>query len=355
MQAYVEANGVEEPEAQRCIRYEKGSDMQQDTHEVGHHDSPWQGGGASAARPASSDFGTGENAAGPGAGKSAGAGKCALILEGGSFRGQFTAGVIDVMLEQGVDLPACYGVSAGALNGLNYKSRQIGRVNRINLAFCDNQRYVGSRALAANGSLIGYDFLLFDVQDRIDPFDNEAYRANPMKLFATVTNIMFGTAEYPEVQDASLDIDVVRASTSLPLVTQPVELNGSLYLDGGVADSVPIEHVLEEEGYDRAIVVLTQHRGYRKSPYELMPAARARYAAYPYLLDALSTRHERYNEQREHIWAYEREGRALVVAPPHPVTVGHVERDASKLLELYIAGRQEATRMLRQIKEFAER
>lgn len=322
--------------------------MQQDTHEVGHHDSPWQGGGASAARPASSDFGTGENAAGPGAGK------CALILEGGSFRGQFTAGVIDVMLEQGVDLPACYGVSAGALNGLNYKSRQIGRVNRINLAFCNDQRYVGSRALAANGSLIGYDFLLFDVQDRIDPFDNEAYRANPMKLFATVTNIMFGTAEYPEVQDASLDIDVVRASTSLPLVTQPVELNGSLYLDGGVADSVPIEHVLEEE-YDRAIVVLTQHRGYRKSPYELMPAARARYAAYPYLLDALSTRHERYNEQREHIWAYEREGRALVVAPPHPVTVGHVERDASKLLELYIAGRQEATRMLRQIKEFAER
>lgn len=312
--------------------------MQQDTHEVGHHDSPWQGGGASAARPASSDFGTGENAAGPGAGKSAGAGKCALILEGGSFRGQFTAGVIDVMLEQGVDLPACYGVSAGALNGLNYKSRQIGRVNRINLAFCNDQRYVGSRALAANGSLIGYDFLLFDVQDRIDPFDNEAYRANPMKLFATVTNIMFGTAEYPEVQDASLDIDVVRASTSLPLVTQPVELNGSLYLDGGVADSVPIEHVLEEE-YDRAIVVLTQHRGYRKSPYELMPAARARYAAYPYLLDALSTRHERYNEQREHIWAYEREGRALVVAPPHPVTVGHVERDASKLLELYIAGR----------------
>ena len=220
--------------------------MQQDTHEVGHHDSPWQGGGASAARPASSDFGTGENAAGPGAGKSAGAGKCALILEGGSFRGQFTAGVIDVMLEQGVDLPACYGVSAGALNGLNYKSRQIGRVNRINLAFCDDQRYVGSRALAANGGLIGYDFLLFDVQDRIDPFDNEAYRANPMKLFATVTNIMFGTAEYPEVQDASLDIDVVRASTSLPLVTQPVELNGSLYLDGGVADSVPIEHVLEE-------------------------------------------------------------------------------------------------------------
>lgn len=282
------------------------------------------------------------------------AGKAALILEGGSFRGQFTAGVLDVMLEHGIGVPVCYGVSAGTLNGLNYKSRQIGRVDRVNLTFCNDQRYIGARSLASSGSLVGYDFLLNDVQDRLDPFDNETYRANPMRLYATVTNIMFGTAEYLEVKDAALDIDIVRASTSLPLVTQPVELSGGLYLDGGVADSVPVEHVLEDEGYDRAIVVLTQHRGYQKAPYELMPAARARYGAYPYLLDALATRYERYNEQREHIWKYERAGRVLVVAPPRPVTVGHVERDPSKLLELYIEGRTEATRLLGQIEEFAE-
>ena len=290
-----------------------------------------------------------------GAKRTENAGRPALILEGGSFRSEFTAGVLDVMLERGIEVPACFGVSAGVLCALSFKSRQIGRANRVNLAFCDDPRYISTRSLATTGSMIGYDFMLNEVQDRIDPFDTRAFNENPMRLIATVTNMTFGTAEYLEVRDASLDIEIVRASTSLPLVTQPVEIAGSKYVDGGVADSVPIEHVLEEEGYDRAIVVLTQHRGYRKSPYELMPAARARYAAYPYLLDALSTRHERYNEQREHIWAYEREGRALVVAPPHPVTVGHVERDASKLLELYIAGRQEATRMLRQIKEFAER
>ena len=93
----------------------------------------------------------------------------------------------------------------------------------------------------------------------------------------------------------------MRASTSLPLVTKPVEIDGHLYLDGGTADSVPVEHVLEDAGFDRAIVVLTQDRSYQKSPYGLMGAARAAYAGYPYLLEAMESRHERYNEQREHI------------------------------------------------------
>lgn len=280
-------------------------------------------------------------------------GKTALILEGGSFRGQFTAGVLDVMLEHGIEVPACYGVSAGALNGLNFKSRQIGRVNRVNLAFCNDRRYIGTKSLTATGSLIGYDFMLNDVQDRLDPFDNDAFLANPMRLFATMTDILFGTPSYLEVKNAVLDIDILRATTSLPLITQPVSIDGHLYLDGGVADSVPIEHALEDEGYRRAIVVLTQHRGYQKEPYELMAAARARYSEYPYLLEALETRHERYNEQREHIWDYERDGRALVIAPQRPVEVGHIERDPAKLLDLYIQGRQEATRLLDRIREFA--
>lgn len=280
-------------------------------------------------------------------------GKTALILEGGSFRGQFTAGVLDVMLEHGIEVPACYGVSAGALNGLNFKSRQIGRVNRVNLAFCNDRRYIGTKSLTATGSLIGYDFMLNDVQDRLDPFDNDAFLANPMRLFATMTDILFGTPSYLEVKNAVLDIDILRATTSLPLITQPVSIDGHLYLDGGVADSVPIEHALEDEGYRRAIVVLTQHRGYQKEPYELMAVARARYSEYPYLLEALETRHERYNEQREHIWDYERDGRALVIAPQRPVEVGHVERDPAKLLDLYIQGRQEAIRLLDRIREFA--
>lgn len=284
--------------------------------------------------------------------KAKNAGKVAIVLEGGSFRGQFTAGVLDVLMEHRVEVAACYGTSAGALNGLNYKSRQIGRANRVNLAFCNDPRYMGAQSLITTGSMVGYDFMLNDVQDRLDPFDNDAYLANPMEMYACATDVMFGTAAYLPVRNATLDIDAVRASTSLPLVTQPVEIDGHLYLDGGTADSVPVEHALEDAGFDRAIVVLTQDRDYVKGTYGLMPAAQRAYAAYPNLLEAMENRHVRYNEQREHIWEYEREGRAFVLAPPRPVEVGHVEHDAAKLLDLYIQGRQEAVAHIDEIREF---
>ncbi len=284
--------------------------------------------------------------------KAKNAGKVALVLEGGSFRGQFTAGVLDVMMENGVEVAACYGTSAGALNGLSFKSRQIGRTNRINLAFCNDSRYMGAQSLISTGSMVGYDFMLNDVQDRLDPFDNDAYLANPMEMWACATDIVFGTAAYLPVRNATLDIDYVRASTSLPLVTQPVEVDGHLYMDGGTADSVPVEHALERAGFDRAIVVLTRERGYVKEPYGQLGLARRMYAGYPYLLEAIENRHERYNEQREHIWEYERAGRALVLAPPTPVEVGHVEHDPVKLLELYLQGRQEAVRRLDEIRAF---
>lgn len=287
--------------------------------------------------------------------KAKNAGKVAIVLEGGSFRGQFTAGVIDVLLEHSIEVAACYGTSAGAMNGLGYKSRQIGRANRINLAFCNDPRYMGAQSLVTTGSMVGYDFMFNDVQDRLDPFDNDAYLANPMEMWACATDITFGTAAYLQVKNATLDIDFVRASTSLPLVTKPVEIDGRLYLDGGVADSVPVEHVLEDAGFDRALVVLTQDRSYVKGPYGTMAAARRMYAAYPYLLDAMDTRHTRYNEQREHIWEYERQGRALVLAPEKPVEVGHVEHDAAKLLDLYIQGRSHAERRLDEIRAFVGR
>lgn len=280
------------------------------------------------------------------------AGKVAMVFEGGSFRCQFTAGVLDVFMENGVEVSACYGVSAGALSGLNYKSRQIGRANRVNLAFCNDSRYMGAKSFATSGSVVGYDFLLNDIQDRLDPFDNDAFEKNPMSLYAVATDVVFGTPAYLPVENAVLDVDALRATTSLPLMTQPVEMGDAIYLDGGVADSVPVEHALEDAGFDRAIVVLTQDRTYKKGPYEFLAAAHARYAAYPYLLEALENRHERYNEQREHIWEYERQGRALVIAPPQPVEVGHIEHDPAKLLALYIQGRQEGKRRLDEVRAF---
>ena len=285
-------------------------------------------------------------------------GGTAIILEGGSFRGQFTAGVLDVLMERGVTgFDACYGVSAGALNGLSFKSGQIGRANRVNLAFRDDKRYMSLSALAKTGSVVGYDFMLHEIQTNIDPFDDEAFRANPMRFYAAVTDLLFGTADYLEVADPVADIDIVRASTSLPLMTQPVELNGHQYLDGGLADAVPVEHVLGAAGFDRAVVVLTRERGYEKEPYDasMLAAAQARYAAFPYFIETLKNRHENYNRQREHIWAYEQEGRALVVCPTGPVDVGQMEHSGEKLLRLYIEGRAEGTRLLDGIRAFIAR
>ena len=237
---------------------------------------------------------------------------------------------------------------------MNFKSRQIGRADRLNLAFRDDKRYMGLSTFAKTGSVVGYDFLLNDVQDRIDPFDNDAFRANPMRLFAVVTDVLFGTADYLPVDDPVLDLPAVRASTSLPLMAPPVEIGTHFYLDGGVADSVPVEQVLDKAGYDRAVVVLTRERGFVKEPYDaqMLAAAQARYSKYPYLIDTLKTRHTRYNHQREHIWCYEKDGRALVVCPPKPVEVAQLEHNGEKLLELYVEGRAEAQRMLNQIREF---
>lgn len=280
------------------------------------------------------------------------AGKVALVLEGGSLRDQFTAGVLDVFMENGITVDACYGVSAGSIVGLSFKSRQIGRYCRDNLAFCRDSRYMGGRAVLESKSVIGYDFYINEIQNRSDPIDNETYLANPMPLYATVTDMTFGTPAYLNVQNAELDIVYVQASTSMPLLTPPVEINDRLYMDGGIADSVPVEHVLDEVGFERAVVVLTQHREYVKEPYDFLPTARTVYAKYPYFVQALETRHERYNEQRGHIWAYEDEGRALVIAPPQPVEVETMERDAQKLLELYVEGRQEGKRRLAEVQEF---
>lgn len=278
--------------------------------------------------------------------------KTALVLEGGAFRGQFSAGVIDVLLEHNISFDACYGVSAGSLIGANYKAKQIGRPNRVNLALRDDKRYMSFNNLTGTGNLIGYDFLFNDVNDQLDPFDYEAFSSNPMPLYAVVSDIVFGTADYIKVEDFQFDMDAIRASTALPLLSQPVEIDGHKYLDGGFTDAVPVEYVLEQAGFDQAVVVLTRDREFVKKPYEFMGPAKQVYGDYPFFLEALASRHERYNLQREHIYAYEEEGRAFVIEPQKPVELGQFDRDGSKLLDLYVQGRQQAMYLLNNLEKF---
>lgn len=275
-----------------------------------------------------------------------------LVLEGGGMRGMFTAGVLDVFQEHGVyGFDTVWGVSAGAINAASYLSRQIGRYMRESLALRDDRRFMSLWSLATTGNLAGADFMYHQVQDDIDPYDYAAFAARRSRYMVVATDVVFGTPSYLEVKSLPEDIDKVRASASLPVISRIVEVGQERLLDGGTADSVPVERALEE-GAERAVVVLTQDRGYEKpSGYELQTLADRRYADFPYYLEALRTRAERYNAQRQRIWELEREGKAVVVAPSAPVTVGSTSgSDGEGLLRLYLDGRRQATEALEAVR-----
>ncbi len=276
-----------------------------------------------------------------------------LVLEGGGFRGMFTAGVLDVFMERGLQgFSSAWGVSAGVLMATSYLSGQLGRSCRINLAFRDDKRYMSTYQLAKTGNIVGTSFLYGEVQNDIDPFDYDAFNANPTRLFATVSDVTFGTPDYIEITSLPEQMDYVRASASLPVVSRMVKVDGRLLLDGGTTDSVPLERALREPGCSRAVVVLTQERSYRKGAASLMPAARKLYEDFPYYLQAIETRPERYNAQREYIWAQEQAGNAFILAPERPVSVANMEHDGAKLLDLYLQGRTVALKRWDDLQEF---
>lgn len=271
-----------------------------------------------------------------------------LVLEGGGMRGMFTAGVLDVLQEHGVyGFDTVWGVSAGAINAASYLSRQIGRYMRESLAFRDDRRFMSLWSLATTGNIAGADFMYHAIQDDIDPFDYETFAKRRSRYMVVATDVVFGTPDYLEVRSLPEDIDKVLASASLPVLSRIVEVGERRLLDGGTADSVPVERALAE-GADKALAVLTQHREYVKGgANELQPLADRRYSDFPYYLNALRTRAERYNAQREHIWELEREGRVVVIAPSEPVTVGSTSgSDGEGLLRLYLEGRRQATETL---------
>ena len=277
-----------------------------------------------------------------------------LVLEGGGMRGMFTAGVLDVLQERGVyGFDTVWGVSAGAINAASFLSRQIGRYMRESLAFRDDKRFLSLVSLAKTGNMAGADFMYHQIQDEIDPFDYDAFAARRSRYMVVASDVVFGTPAYLEVRSLPEDIDRVRASASLPVVSRIVDVDGMRLLDGGTTDSVPVERALEE-GAERAVVVLTQDRGYVKTPSpEILALADRRYAAFPYYLEALHARPGRYNEQRERIWELERAGKAVVVTPSEPVRVGSTSAsDGEGLLRLYLDGRRQGEAALDAIRAF---
>lgn len=287
----------------------------------------------------------------------------ALVLEGGGFRGMFTAGVLDVLLERGLtDFSSVWGTSAGAMNAVSFKSGQIGRTMRVMLAFRDDKRFMSLLSFAKTGDMTGGDFVYDHVQNELDPCDNLAFEQNPMPMWAVASDVTFGTAGYLPVCHMPADAQKVRASASLPGVSNIVDIEGHRYLDGGTTDAIPyavamgLEGARRVEGHAparRALVVLTQDRKYVKTGGVEQVALRShRYDAFPYYTEALRTRPERYNACRQQLWGLEKQGRCLVIAPEKPVTVGVMEHEGAPLLDLYLQGRRQAEARLAEIDAF---
>ena len=281
--------------------------------------------------------------------------KRGLILEGGAMRGMFTAGVMDVMMENGIDFDGVIGVSAGAAFGCNYKSGQIGRVLRYNTRFCGDKRYGGFRVLLKEGNIFSTPFCYEEVPLKYDVFDFEAFDRSPMEFYVVCTDVESGEAVYHLYK--GLDdhkFDWIRASASMPLVSQIVEIDGMKFLDGGMADSIPVRY-FESIGYDRNIVVLTQPEDYVKEKNPAMPLIKVKYRHYPKLVETMENRHNVYNETLDYIRSREAAGELLVIRPDAPLNIKKVEKDPEELKRVYALGREVALRRLDEIKAFLSR
>ena len=278
----------------------------------------------------------------------------ALILEGGGMRGVYTAGILDYFMEKKLDFSSVYGVSAGALNGANFKSKQIGRSVNVFTSYMGDENYAGPKHLLKTGNWFNNDFAYGVIPNLLDRVDYEGFKNSPVSLFAVLSNIDTGKAEYIQVTDAFRQMDVLRASASLPILSKPVSINGARYLDGGVCDSIPLRKSVAD-GNEKNVVILTRDKSYVKSLGSNRVVADTLYRKYPDFATAMKNRHIIYNSQTKYVNAMENEGKAFVIRPKEPVEIGRLEKDKKKLWALYHQGFEDGKECFEQLVEYLEK
>ena len=279
--------------------------------------------------------------------------KTGLVLEGGALRGLYSMGIVDVLMEKGIDFGAMVGVSAGAALGCNLKSRQPGRALRYNTRFAKDWRYCSLRSLVQTGDLFGAEFAYHTVPDSLDLFDCNAFDENPLDFWVVCTDVESGEAVYKQLPHADYEAyEWIRASASMPLCSRVVELEGRKLLDGGVADSIPLRF-MEDQGYARSVVILTQPADYVKRRNRFLPLMRlSGLRKYPKFIEAVAHRHEMYNEQLEYVRQREKEGSVLVFRPPFSLPIGHISHDPEEMQKTYAIGRAQARDRIAELQEF---
>jgi rssA protein len=278
--------------------------------------------------------------------------KKGLVLEGGAMRGLFSAGVIDILMENNLLPDGVIGVSAGAAFGCNIKSKQPGRVIRYNKKLAHDWRYASFRSLLTTGDYFGGEYAYHYMPRHLDYFDVETFNNNPMEFWAVCTNVGTGKAVYKRLMEVDNNcLEYIRASASMPIAARIVTVEGKKLLDGGIADSIPLRF-FQEQGYDRNLVVLTQPANYVKEPNKLMPLMRLWLRRHPRIIRALEQRHIMYNNQLEYVRQEEKKSNTLVLRPETALTIGHLSHNPDDMQATYEHGRKVATKHLEEIKAF---
>lgn len=278
--------------------------------------------------------------------------KSGLVVEGGGMRGIYAAGVLDVMMEQGFNFDGVIGVSAGAIHGCTMVAGQRGRSIRFYKKYCQDKRFMSIRSWIKTGDIVGRDFCYRELPEVLDPFDYDAYVQSDTRFYATCSNLETGKAEYLEITDVHGQIDIIRASASLPYVSRIVDIDGKKLLDGGCTDSIPFQ-ACQKMGYTRTVVILTRDETYRKKPENTLPAKFV-YHKYPAFINALKHRHEVYNQSREELAKMEQEGSVFVICPSEVLTIDRMCHDPEKIQETYDIGRRDMENLTDSLRAWLE-
>lgn len=276
-----------------------------------------------------------------------------LVLEGGAMRGLYTSGVLDVFMDNNIEIDGIIGVSAGVLFGVNYFSKQRGRVIRYNKRFAKDKRYMGIHSLLTTGNIINRDFAYYEVPTKLDIFDSETFKRTGKDFYAVVTNIEEGKPEYIKIEDVFSQMEVLRATSAMPLVSKIVEISGKKYLDGAISDSIPVEK-MKSMGYDKIIVILTRTIDYRKKNNEgkLMSVG---YKKYPKLVKLLKNRHNYYNDTLDKIVEMEKNNEIFVIRPSREIKIKRIEKDGERLQEMYDLGIDDGKKNIKQLKKYLKK
>lgn len=276
-----------------------------------------------------------------------------LICEGGGMRGIYVAGVLEFFMEKGIIFSSCYGVSAGSCHLASYISGQRGRAYRVAIDHLKERDYCSAYSLVKTGDLFGADYCYNRIPNELNPYDYDAADRYPGKVYAVATDIVTGRPAYFRMTNMRRDLLAVRASSSLPMVSKNVVINGREYLDGGMSDSVPIIRSVHD-GNEKNVVILTRPAGYRKKPTSNMQVVRAMYKDYPKLVEDMEKRHIRYNRTMEYLEKEEAEGRAFVFRPELLVKIDRIEKNEKKLKLLYMQGYYDAAQNYEKMMKFLQ-